>query len=141
MQSTFPMFMRACTIWCLILVLAFVNGAARELFLIPRLGRAPGLFLSGILLSAVIVVLAFVSVRWIRPRSAADAWRVGGFWLAATIAFEFGLGWTQQKSLGEMLGAYSFRGGNTWLLVVLTTMLAPRFAYQWRRPVGPEHVE
>jgi hypothetical protein len=135
------MFMRGGAVWLLILVLAFVNGAARELFLIPRLGRAPGLFLSGILLSAVILVLAFASVRWIRPRSPVDAWRVGGIWLAATLVFELGLGWAQQKSLGEMLGAYSFRDGNTWLLVVLATLLAPRLAYRWRRPVGPEHVE
>lgn len=133
--------MRAGAIWLLILVLAFVNGAGRELFLIPQLGRAPGLFLSGILLSAVILVLAFASVQWVRPRSHADAWRVGGFWLAATLVFEFGLGWAQQKTVGEMLGAYSLRDGNTWLLVVLTTMFAPRLAYGWRRRVGPEHVE
>lgn len=133
--------MRAGAIWLLILVLAFVNGAGRELFLIPQLGRAPGLFLSGILLSAVILVLAFASVQWVRPRSHADAWRVGGFWLAATLVFEFGLGWAQQKTVGEMLGAYSLRDGNTWLLVVLTTMFAPRLAYGWRGRVGPEHVE
>ena len=131
------MFMRAGAIWLAILALAFVNGAARELLLIPRLGRAPGLFLSGILLSTVIVVLALASVRWIRPRSTADAWRVGGLWLAATLVFEFGLGWAQQKALGEMLGAYSFRDGNTWLLVVLATVLAPRVAYQWRRLPTP----
>ena len=70
------MFMRAGAIWLVILALAFVNGAARELLLIPRLGRALGLFLSGVLLSTVIVVLALASVRWIRPRSTADAWRV-----------------------------------------------------------------
>lgn len=136
MRSAFPMFMRAGAIWLLILVLAFANGAARELLLIPRLGRAPGLFLSGVLLSTVIFGLAFAGVRWIHPLSAADAWRVGGFWLAATLVFEFGLGWAQQKSLGEMLGAYSFRDGNTWALVVLATLLAPRLAYRWRGPAS-----
>lgn len=141
MRSTLPMFMRAGAIWLLILALAFVNGAGRELFLVPRLGHAPGLLLSGILLSTVIFVLALASARWIRLRSPADAWRVGGFWLAATLVFEFGLGWAQQKSLGEMLAAYSFRDGNTWLLVVLTTVLAPRIAYGWRRRVGPGPVE
>jgi hypothetical protein len=134
MQSTLPMFLRAGAIWLVILVLAFANGAARELLLIPRLGRAPGLVLSGILLSTVIFVLALASVRWIRPRSTADAWRIGGLWLAATLVFEFGLGWAQQKSIGEMLAAYSFRDGNLWLLVVLATLIAPRLAYQWRRP-------
>lgn len=140
MLSTFPIFMRAGAIWLIILMFAFVNGAARELFLIPRLGRAPGLFLSGILLSAVIFVLAYASVQWIRARSHADAWRVGGFWLAATLVFEFGLGWAQQKTLGEMLGAYSFRDGSTWPLVVLATMIAPRLAHGWRGRVGPKRV-
>lgn len=135
------MFMRAGAIWLLILGLAFVNGAGRELFLIAWLGRVAGLFLSGILLSTVIFLLAFASVQWIRPRSQADAWRVGGFWLAATLVFEFALGWAQQKTPAEMLGAYSFREGNTWLLVVLTTLVAPRLAYGWRRRVGPGHVE
>lgn len=135
------MFLRAGAIWLLILLFAFVNGAARELLLVPRLGRGLGLLLSGILLSTVIFVLAFASVRWIGPRSHADAWRVGGFWLAATLVFEFGLGWAQRKPLAEMLGAYSFRDGNTWLLVVLTALIAPRVGYGWRRRAGPEHVE
>lgn len=141
MPSPLPIFLRAGAIWLLILVSAFVNGAARELFLIPRLGRAPGLFLSGILLSTMIFVLAFATVRWIRPRSQADAWRVGAFWLAATLVFEFGLGWAQHKPLGEMLGAYSFRDGNTWLLVVFATMSAPRLAYGWRGRVHAGHLE
>lgn len=137
----FPILIRAGAIWLLILVMAFVNGAARELFLIPRLGRAPGLFLSGIVLSTVIFVLTVAGMRWIRPRSRADAWRVGGFWLAATLVFEFGLGWAQQKSIDEMLGAYSFQDGNTWPLVVFTVMTAPRLAYGWRRRVALKHVE
>ena len=141
MQSMFSMFVRAGAIWLLILVVAFANGAARELLLIPRLGRAPGLFLSGILLSTAIIVLAFSSVRWIRPQSLANAWRVGGFWFAATLVFEFGMGWAQEKPLRELLDAYAFRDGNTWPLVVLATVLAPRLAYQWRKPAAPEVVE
>ena len=125
--------MRAATVWLLILPLAVLNGAAREYFLIPRLGLAPGLFLSGILLCAVIFGLALATIRWMRPRSTRDAWLIGGLWLAATLAFELGLGLAQGKPVRELLEAYAFRDGNTWSLVVLTTLLAPRLGLRWRR--------
>lgn len=135
MCPTLFVIMRAGAVWLLILVLAFLNGAARELFLIPRLGRAPGLFLSGILLSTLILAVALATVRWMRLRSTAEAWAIGGFWLAATLIFEFGLGWAQGKPVRELLEAYTFRDGNTWSLVVLATVLAPRLGFQWRGPV------
>lgn len=128
--------MRAGAVWLLILPLAVLNGAAREYFLIPRLGRAPGLFLSGILLCAVIFALSFATIRWMRPHSTRDAWLIGGLWLAATLAFEFGLGLAQGKPVSELLAAYTFRGGNTWSLVVLTTLLAPRLGLRWRGPAA-----
>lgn len=53
-----------------------------------------------------------------RPRSTGDAWLIGGLWLAAALAFESGLGLAQGKPVRELLEAYTFRGGNTWSLVV-----------------------
>jgi hypothetical protein len=136
MCPTLFVIMRAGAVWLLILVLAFLNRAARELFLIPRLGRAPGLFLSGILLSTLILAVALATVRWMRLRSTAEAWAIGGFWLAATLIFEFGLGWAQGKPVRELLEAYTFRDGNTWSLVVLAMVLAPRLGFQCAGRLG-----
>lgn len=132
--------MRTGAIWLLILMLAFVNGAARELFLIPWLGRAPGLFLGGILLSTVIFVLAFASVQVDTSALACQRMASRGLLACCHARFRIRTGLRSADPPGEMLGAYSFRDGSTWLLVVLTTMIAPRLAYGWRRRVGPEHV-
>lgn len=52
---------KALAVWAGILVLAVFNGLLREAVLIPRLGSKGGPVLSGGLLSALIVIVAYLS--------------------------------------------------------------------------------
>ena len=112
-------------VWLSILLLAIANGALREAVLIPKLGQVPGLLLSGVLLSILIVCVAYVALPWLGATKTSQFAAIGGGWLVLTLIFEFSFGILQGKSLPVLLEAYSFRGGNLWPFVLLVTACAP----------------
>lgn len=123
---------KACAIWTVILVLAVLNGALREGFLIPALGAAPALVASGVLLSVLIVVVAYLSLPWLDTRGTSALAGIGLGWLALTLIFEFSFGYWQGKSWQVMLDAYTFDGANTWPAVLVVVAFAPCFAARLR---------
>jgi hypothetical protein len=58
---------RSLLIWLGILLLANINGALRELWLIPALGATPGRSLSPILLSALVFLVTWLSISLDSP--------------------------------------------------------------------------
>ncbi|TDT43994.1 hypothetical protein DES49_0093 [Halospina denitrificans] len=124
--------LKAFTIWVGILVLAIANGALREAVLMPRLGIPAALVLSGLLLSALIIGVAYLSLPWLQIRRPMQFWAVGFGWLALTLVFEFAFGLWQGKSWPVLLEAYTFKGGNIWPVVLAVTLLAPYIAAQLR---------
>ena len=118
---------RSLVIWLLMLVVASINGVVREALLIPRMGDGAGRAISTLLLSSLVLVLTFGTVRWIRPRSALDAWMVGGLWFALTLGFEFLAGhFLFGNPWSQLLDDYNVFRGRIWILVLITIVLAPR---------------
>ncbi|HKK57793.1 hypothetical protein [Marinobacter sp.] len=124
--------LKALAIWVGILLLAVANGALRESLLVPGLGTPAALVLSGLLLSALIIGVAYLSLPWLQISHAPQLCAVGLGWLALTLVFEFSFGLWQGKSWPELLEAYTFRGGNVWPLVLAATTLAPYIAAKLR---------
>lgn len=119
-------------VWVLILCLAFGNAGLRELVLAPHLGKVKALVYSGIILCALVLLVAWVSLPWLGVRRAPQLVATGLGWLALTVAFEWGLGWMQGKPAHALLDAYRFRDGNLWPLVLAMTALAPWLAARLR---------
>jgi len=119
---------RAVLVWSALLPLAVANGLLREAVLIPALGAAPGLALSGILLAGLILVVAYLALPWLGTDRPAALAAIGAGWLALTLGFEFAFGLLRGQPLPEMLAAYTFAGGNLWPVVLLVTGLAPGLA-------------
>jgi uncharacterized membrane protein YhaH (DUF805 family) len=118
---------RSLVVWVLMLVMASINGAVREALLIPRMGDGAGRAISTFMLSSLVLVLTFVTVRWIGPRSALDAWIVGGLWFALTLGFEFLAGhFLFGNPWSQLLEDYNVFRGRIWILVLITIILAPR---------------
>ncbi|EXJ12879.1 hypothetical protein [Nitrincola nitratireducens] len=117
--------LKAFIIWAGILVLAVGNGVLRESVLISSLGSAAAFVLSGILLSVLIIVVAYFSLPWLQIQSSMQFWLIGFFWLALTLAFELSFGLWQGKSWSVLLEAYTFKGGNIWPIVLAATLFAP----------------
>jgi hypothetical protein len=129
------MTVRALIVWFLILVLAILNGANRQGLLIPWLGEQVGHVISTVLLSLFVLVASWFLIPWVRPGSARDAWFIGVFWVLLTLGFEFLAGHYLFRSSWEKLFAdYNLAAGRIWILVLLTTLLAPVVVLTVRRP-------
>jgi hypothetical protein len=119
-------------IWLAILGLAFINGALRELVLVPSLGMPLALVISGIILSACILAVTVFALPKLGSVSTGEALGVGLLWLLLTLIFEFSFGrFYQHKSWGELMEAYAFSGGNIWPVVLLVIVSAPLVARRW----------
>jgi hypothetical protein len=125
---------RALAIWLGILVLANINGAVREAWLIPTLGPTPGRALSTIVLSALVFLVTWVSIGWIAPPSPRDALLVGVLWLLLTLAFEFLVGhYVFHKPWAELTEDYHVLQGRIWPLVLVVVLFAPVWTGRLRR--------
>lgn len=124
---------KALALWLAILALAVANGMLREAVLLPVLDKYQALILSGILLSALILVVAYFSLPWLGRLPATGYIAIGLGWLCLTLAFEFAFGrLIQGRPWPALLEAYTFRGGNLWPLVLLVTASAPYVAARIR---------
>lgn len=123
---------KAFVIWVGILVLAVANGVLRESVFVPNFGSWSALVLSGLLLSALIVGVAYFSLPWLNTRSLRVLCIIGVGWLLLTLAFEFSFGLWQGKSLNDLFAAYTFKDGNIWPVVLTVTAFAPFIAAKLR---------
>lgn len=120
--------------WILILVLAILNGIFREALLLPNLGRPASFLISGILLSSLIFIVAVLLARRLHLISTLRCLFTGLLWLSLTLIFEFGFGGLMQgKTWAQMMEACTFRDGNLWPMVLLTTLFAPLLAARMHR--------
>jgi hypothetical protein len=118
---------RACAVWLILLVASMVNGALRESLLVPLAGEDAAHALSTVVLCIVIILVARATMRWIDPATPGEAWTIGAFWLALTVAFEFLAGhYVFGTPWAVLVEDYDIINGRTWVLVLLTTVVAPQ---------------
>ena len=127
------MLLKACGMWLLIAVLAIVNGAARELVLVPLLGQKLALPVSGFYLSGLIFGMTFFLLPVLGRLRPSHYRTVGGLWLGMTVAFEFLFGhFVMQKGWSVLLEAYRVHEGNLWVMVLIVTAVSPYLAAKLR---------
>ena len=114
------------TAWLGLVVLAILNGLARE----KTYGRVMD-ELSAHQLSTLTGLFLFGAYTWIltdiyRIQSAVQALIIGGMWVIMTILFEFVFGhYVIGHSWQRLLHDYNLLQGRVWLLVLVWTALAP----------------
>jgi len=117
---------RAVAVWFAILVLANVNGAVRQAWLIAPLGEVTGRAVSTLILSGLVLFVTSLAIRWIGPTTAGEALRVGALWLALTLGFEFLVGhYVFRKPWAALLEDYDVTRGRIWVLALIVVLLAP----------------
>ena len=136
------MLARAVAVWFGIMLLAILNGAARDILLVPRLGDLVSRALSCIVLAGAILLVAWLSLRWINPLSISDAWTIGVMWLAMTLAFEFLAGhYLFRTPWTTLLADYNVLAGRLWIVVLAATLVAPALAYSaGHNPTGATEI-
>lgn len=118
--------------WFGLLVLAFVNAALREGWLMPRLGEVASHAISSVTLAIAILLAGWYATGWVHPQSARQAWAVGATWLGLTLAFEFLAGhFLFGRSWATLLTDYNLLAGRLWILVLATTLATPLLAFIW----------
>lgn len=120
------MLLRVLAVWCALLLAAFVNGAFRELALVPMFGGAAAHVISSILLSGIIAIVAWRAITWLHPSTLHESWLIGDAWVFLTIGFEFlGGHFLFGHSWQSLLADYNLLQGRIWELVLVVTLLAP----------------
>ena len=107
-------------------LIGVANGVLREATFAKLLGERAAHAASGA--TAVLAFGGYFSAlerRW-PIATTPEALRIGGSWLAMTVAFEFGFGRTVAKqSWHELLDDYNLAEGRTWPLVLAWIALGP----------------
>jgi hypothetical protein len=123
------MIRRALLVWLALCLVAVANGTVRQFVLLRAVGPYAGHVISSVTLSLLILLVAWLSIRWIGPATVQQAWLVGVLWLSATVAFEFLAGhYLFRNPWPKLLADYDVRQGRVWVVVLVATALAPRWA-------------
>jgi hypothetical protein len=128
------MMMRAFAVWLLIVLVAVINGGIREALISPRTGDTAGHAISTVMLCAAILLLGWVTIGWMRPATRREVWRIGALWVMLTLAFEFLAGhYVFGTPWRQLLADYNVFRGRIWVLVLVTSAIAPWLAAHSRR--------
>ena len=122
-MTAFP---RAFAAWLGLLVAMALNGVLRETLLLPRFGEHHARQISSVLGACIVLTLAGVFVRRLPDPASAPLARIGLFWGALTLIFEFGFGhYVSGAPWPELLRDYDLGAGRLWPIVLLATIVAP----------------
>jgi hypothetical protein len=117
---------RAVMVWVLLLMVAVLNGALREGWITPRWGPGTGHVVSTLLLAALILLVACLTVGWLPLSTRGQALRVGLIWLLLTLAFEFLAGhYLFGRDWRNLWSEYNLRQGRIWVFIPVVTFFAP----------------
>ena len=107
---------RALLAWIAILALEVLHGIARTIWLVPAVGDLAARQIGVVTGSLLILLVAFISIRWIGARRRYELLAVGFLWLSLMLVAEltlgrwaFGFGWSRiaedfDPSRGGFLG-------------------------------------
>jgi hypothetical protein len=123
----FPL--RAVTVWLVIILIEFVHGVLRTLFLVPLVGdfkaRQIGVFIGSLL----ILTIAYFFIRWIQAKNTVSLFAVGFVWLVLTLAFELCFGrFALNLSWDRILSDYNIAQGGLLPIGLVVLLFAPLIA-------------
>jgi hypothetical protein len=112
--------------WFVMLVVAVVNGAVRDLTYGKRLGELAAQQVSTLTGVVMLGIVMWIFVRMYPPSSAGRAWRLGLLWMGLTVAFEFlFFHYAGGRSWAELRGNYNVLEGRVWVFVLAWVAVAP----------------
>lgn len=112
-------------IWVIIIPVAVLNGGFRIKVLNNIFPKNISLIISGIILSLCIFIIAFILLPKLKLLQSKDYLLVGILWLLLTNIFEIAIIIASGESISLYLKQFDLRIGNTWFLVLLSTLFSP----------------
>jgi len=83
---------RAFLVWIILIAAEIIHGTLRAILLVPLVGEFRSNQIGVFTGSAIILVIAYLTIRWIGATRRIELLLVGAIWLLATVAFEVAFG-------------------------------------------------
>jgi hypothetical protein len=116
---------RTLVVWLLIIGAESLQGIVRTLLLVPRIGDLRARQVGVLTGTAIILLVTWFSIRWLRVVSTRGLLASGAAWVALTVCFEIALGRALGYGWGSILADYDPRAGGFLGLGLLAMLLAP----------------
>ncbi len=130
---------RALAVWFVLITAESIHGTLRFFFLSPRVGEHRSGQIGVIVASALILLVAFLFIRWIGAVTTGSLLAVGLFWLALTLAFEFGAGhFLFHRSWESLTADYRISEGGLMPFGMVILILSPLIAARLRGIHNPK---
>jgi ADP-ribosyl-[dinitrogen reductase] hydrolase len=124
---------RALMVWLLLVVVEVLHGTLRTLLVAPLTGDWPARQFSVLTGSLLILAIAWLTIRWLGPRSRTAVLGIGALWLFLMLSFELVLGRLVLGIPWEQLRRdYDLRHGGFLGLGMASLALSPWIAARLR---------
>jgi hypothetical protein len=130
---------RAVGIWLTLVAVESIHGVMRRLFLEPQLGDLRARQVSVFTGAALIALVFWFTLGWLRPQPVRRWWTLGLLWLASTLAFEMGVGRATGMSWDRIASDFDPRRGGLLAFGMLVILVAPRLLAQRRGLIRDGH--
>jgi len=125
---------RTLAIWFLVIAAEIVHGILRAVALVPLLGEFRSNQIGVFTGSAIILVIAYLTIGWIEATKTSELLTVGAIWLVLTVSFEVLFGrFVVGLSLERIVADYNMLRGGLMPLGLLFLFFAPMIAGRLRR--------
>jgi hypothetical protein len=122
-------FIRSVAIWLLIICAEILHGILRAILLVPLVGELRSNQIGVFTGSAIIIVIACLTIRWIGATRTAELLAVGFLWLLLTAAFEVLFGRFVMGLSWQRIGSdYNVLHGGLLPLGLLLLFFSPMIA-------------
>ncbi len=118
-------------LWFPMLLLAILNGTARDLWYKKFVGDLTAHQISTFSLILLFGLYIYLMLSISPPHSNSQAILIGIMWLIMTLIFEFGFGRFRGKSWSALFGDYNILKGRIWILIPLWVAIAPYIIYKY----------
>ena len=119
-------------VWMLIAVTESIHGVIRQLFIAPVIGDLPARQVGVFVASALILLIAYLTARWLDARTLKNQLQIGAVWVVLMLIFEFSLGAVLGVSRTQMLADYNLAQGGLMGFGFALLLFAPAIAAKVR---------
>lgn len=123
---------RAIAVWMLIVVAESIHGTIRQLFIAPAIGDMPARQVGVFIGSALILLISWLTARWLGAKTLKDQLRIGALWVVLIVIFEFSLGSALGYTRERMLSDYNLSQGGLMGFGLAFMLFAPALGAKLR---------
>ena len=120
---------RSLAIWLVLIVAEIVHGILRAILFVPVVGEFRSNQIGVFTGSAIILVIAYLTIRWIGAKRPSELLLVGLIWLLLTVAFEILFGrFVMALPWEQITSGYNVLNGGLMPLGLLVLCFSPMIA-------------